>query len=243
MPRLLAIILMILLSALSGFVIYKTLECQYKLTQQNYKKLSNHQDSISKHNSFLYHLTHELGISSIVGTITILMNVFTQNMFTSISGCERQSTKTDKAIASTRKVSFFNILNYVVFPRLISMFIYKNKNSSQSSGLIYNQSTMIVLDIILINIIHLINPSYQANRLYRAIFRNMKYVTQKYAHDLYTEPRFKIGVSYGIVINWIVKAMTNAGIIPLITPVVAIGVFIFYWINKYNLLRRNRISD
>lgn len=161
----------------------------------------------------------------------------------SLAGCERSDSKTDKAKSGSNKITFFNILNYVVFPRVISIFIYKNKNSSHSSGLIYNQSVMIVLDIVLINFIHLINPTYQANRIYRAIFKNKKYVTQKYAHDVYSDPEFRIGVAYGIVANWIVMAMTNAGIIPLITPVVAVGVFIFYWITKYNLLRRNRINN
>jgi len=38
-----------------------------------------------------------------------------------------------------------------------------------SSGLVENQSVLIILDLVIINLIHLINPSYQAKRFYRLI--------------------------------------------------------------------------
>jgi len=49
-----------------------------------------------------------------------------------------------------------------------------------------------IIDLVVINIVHLINPSYQMKRLYRLIVKNKKYVSQEDAQLLYNDTEFDI---------------------------------------------------
>ena len=113
---------------------------------------------------------------------------------------------------------------------------------SHPFGVIEEESMMFIFSAVLIPLIWIINP-YQLHHLYkRNKYRDSTKVTQKEANKLMADEEYSIGKRYAEIIEmmWFMYLYTD--LIPAGMFVIIFGLVAYYWVDKYNLLKRSSLT-
>lgn len=98
---------------------------------------------------------------------------------------------------------------------------------------------MFFSNVTFIPIFWFINPFYQFKRFKRYLKYGRKDMTQAEANLLMEDSPYDIGKRYAEIIEIVWFTLLYATLIPFGGFLTTLGLFIYYWIDKYNLLRRS----
>lgn len=95
----------------------------------------------------------------------------------------------------------------------------------------------------LVPFIWLINPWHLYQLIKRKLNEGSPYLTQEQANKLMEDPEYLMGKRYGEVMETVWFTYLYSCVIPFGSMLVLIGMCIFYWVDKYNLLRKSSILE
>jgi len=108
-------------------------------------------------------------------------------------------------------------------------------------GVVDEESIMFIFSAFIVPIIWLVNPWYLYNEIKRKMYFGHSHFNQKEANRLMEKPHFSIGKRYAELIETIWFTYLYSSIIPLGSILVLFYLSIFYWIDKYNLLKKSSV--
>ena len=97
---------------------------------------------------------------------------------------------------------------------------------------------MFFMNAFLVPFIWFVNPWYLIKVLKRKFYYGKKNLTQKMANELMEETKYSMGKKYAEIVESLWFTYLYASIIPLGSFLIFIGLSLFYWVDKYNLLRK-----
>ena len=100
---------------------------------------------------------------------------------------------------------------------------------------------MFFFNAFVVNIIWIINPQYYIHKIKRWYYFGVRNITQKEANNLMEDYPYDMGKRYAEVLETMWFVFLYASLIPIGTFLSFIGFCIYYWVDKYNLLRRSKI--
>ena len=109
---------------------------------------------------------------------------------------------------------------------------------SHEFGVIEEETIMFILCAVLIPLIWIINPFQQCHVLERNEHVGKPDVSQHEANHLMADYHYDMGKRYAEIIEMMWFTFLYADLIPICAFLIFLGLCIYYWIDKYNLLRR-----
>ena len=104
------------------------------------------------------------------------------------------------------------------------------------------ETIMFFLNSFFVPLFWLIHPFYLAKRLQQYFKFGKKYLPQSEANELMEYAEYDMGKRYAEVIEVMWFTFLYATLIPLGTLISCAGLMLYYWVDKYNLLRRSAIK-
>jgi len=101
---------------------------------------------------------------------------------------------------------------------------------------------MFIINAFLIPLIWLVNPWHIMTLIMRKIKMTKKYFTQREANQIMSDTPYMMGKRYAEIIESMWFTFLYATLIPLGSLVSLIGLSLYYWVDKYNLLRRSSLT-
>jgi hypothetical protein len=93
-------------------------------------------------------------------------------------------------------------------------------------------------------IIWLVNPWYIWRTYQRGKHeKKTDYLTQERANKLMEDPEYLMGKRYGEVLEMLWFTFLYSCVIPFGSILILIGISTYYWVDKYNLLRKSSITQ
>lgn len=114
---------------------------------------------------------------------------------------------------------------------------------SMKYGVLEEESIMFFFNAFLIPIIWLIHPWQLYKLIKRKIYFGRKDLTQREANDLMENSKYSVGKKYAEVTESVWFAYLYASMIPGGAVLIAVGICIFYWVDKRVLLRFSSINE
>jgi hypothetical protein len=91
--------------------------------------------------------------------------------------------------------------------------------------------------------IWLSNPWYICKTIKMYIFYKSMRLSQKEANELMELPEYNIGKRYAEIMEMVWFTYFYASLIPVGALLALIGIGLFYWVDKYNLLRKSSVKQ
>jgi hypothetical protein len=110
-------------------------------------------------------------------------------------------------------------------------------------GVIEEETIMFIMNSLFVPFIWMINPWHLALLFRRRLNKGRKDLTQKEANKLMENVQYNMGKRYAEVVEIMWFTFLYSSLIPLGTFLSTIGLCLYYWADKYNLLRRSSISS
>lgn len=88
-----------------------------------------------------------------------------------------------------------------------------------------------------------VNPWYLWKKVQIFAFRGSLLVTQNQANKIMEFPEYNIGKRYAEIIEMVWFTYFYASLIPIGALLALIGASLFYWVDKYNLLRKSSVKQ
>lgn len=95
----------------------------------------------------------------------------------------------------------------------------------------------------LVPLIWLINPWYILKIAKRWYYFGNRNITQKAANEIMEDVPYSMGKRYAEILESIWFTFLYSSLIPLGAFLIFIGLALFYWIDKYNLLKKSCIKE
>jgi hypothetical protein len=102
---------------------------------------------------------------------------------------------------------------------------------------------MFFFNAFLVPIIWMINPWYLFKLAKRACFQGHTEYTQREANALMENPKYSMGKKYAELIESVWFTYLYYSIIPGGSVLILLGLILFYWVDKFTLLRRSSINE
>lgn len=102
---------------------------------------------------------------------------------------------------------------------------------------------MYVVNSLFVPLFWAIHPVYLFKRIKLHFNKGKKHFTQAEANKMMELPEYDIGKRYGEVLEVMWFTYLYMTLIPLGGIISTIGLALYYWVDKYNLLRRSCISS
>ncbi len=102
---------------------------------------------------------------------------------------------------------------------------------------------MFFMNSLLVPIIWLINPFQIKVLIKRKLNFGAKHLTQREANLIMEDFNYDIGKRYAEVLESIWFTFLYVSLIPMGSFLTLIGIGLYYWVDKYNLLRRSSIHE
>jgi hypothetical protein len=102
---------------------------------------------------------------------------------------------------------------------------------------------MFFFNAFLVPIIWMINPWYLFKLAKRACFQGHTEYTQSEANALMENPKYSMGKKYAELIESVWFTYLYYSIIPGGSVLILLGLILFYWVDKFTLLRRSSINE
>lgn len=133
---------------------------------------------------------------------------------------------------------FFTTAMMTVFVDVLT----KNNIYSESFGVVEGETAMIFINSFFIPLIWLVNPWTIHLKIKRWYYRSKAGVTQNQANTMMQSMPYQLGKRFAEIIKlmWLVSLYQS--LIPMGTMIAIIGLTLYYWIDKYNLLRRSSVK-
>jgi hypothetical protein len=109
-------------------------------------------------------------------------------------------------------------------------------------GVIEEETIMFILCAFLVPLIWAIHPLQQCHARARHHHRGKNDVTQHEANHLMADYHYDMGKRYAELIEMMWFTFLYADLIPIGAFLILVGFGIYYWIDKYNLLRRSSLE-
>jgi len=100
---------------------------------------------------------------------------------------------------------------------------------------------MFFINSFFVPFIWLINPEQIYSLIMRYFYKGKRYFTQQEANKIMSDSNYKMGKRYAEIIKTMWFTFMYSSLIPFGAFISLIGLVIYYWVDKYNLLRRSSI--
>lgn len=87
------------------------------------------------------------------------------------------------------------------------------------------------------------HPQYYIKKIQRYFYLGSKKLTQKEANELMEEYPYDMGKRYAEILETMWFTFLYSSLIPIGPFITLIGLSLYYWIDKYNLLRRSKLNN
>lgn len=152
--------------------------------------------------------------------------------------------------SSTYKFQFYFCLKYclglffttALMTLIIEDFLFSNF-FKHNFGVIEEETIMFLFNSVFVPLFWLINPMYLLRRFQRWRHFKSKHLTQHEANLLMEDPAYDVGKRYGEVLEIMWFTFLYMTIIPVGAIFSCVGLIAYYWVDKYNLLRRSSIKN
>lgn len=114
---------------------------------------------------------------------------------------------------------------------------------SHSYGVIEEESIMFFINAFLIPLIWFINPWQIHSLVKRKLNHGKKALTQEEANHIMSDTHYTMGKRYAEIIETMWFTFLYATLIPIGAFLTIIGLSLYYWVDKYNLLRRSSLRN
>lgn len=154
---------------------------------------------------------------------------------------ERHSTTSKFQFSFELKLTFGFFFTTAVMTLSVEAIRFDNYYS-HLYGVIDEESVMFFINSFYIPIFWIINPL----RIFKIIKRKLKYgkrsLTQREANALMEEDHYDMGKRFAEIIETMWFTFMYSTLLPLGALIAIVGISIYYWVDKYNLLRRSTVS-
>ena len=110
-------------------------------------------------------------------------------------------------------------------------------------GVIEEESIMFFMTTFLVPLIWLINPFDIYIKLRRKYYMGSRTINQKKANHIMEDFHYDIGKRYAEILKVMWFTVLYVTIVPLGTFLSILGLGLYYWVDKYNLLNRSSVKD
>ena len=110
-------------------------------------------------------------------------------------------------------------------------------------GVIEEETLMFFLNSFFVPFYWLVNPLYLVKLFKRSRNYGKASLTQEEANHLMEGQDYLIGKRYAELLEMMWFTYLYASLIPLGSMLISVGIFLYYWVDRYNLLRRSVISS
>ncbi|KAJ4457327.1 hypothetical protein PAPYR_7251 [Paratrimastix pyriformis] len=194
------------------------------------------------------------GVSIAYSVIVFVLGVVIRMIFSALASFECAHTRTQASIDLIEKqwvTSFFNSAGILfVFSAIFP------PGSSAADSLVaitptgflrypwyLDTATSLAMVILLACVQELVMQVLLPADWLPAIILRMKAKTQLDLNMAYKPYEFPLPVLFGTILNLILVTMFISALVPVVLPVVFLFVVLYYWVLKYNLLRRCRVPS
>jgi len=172
--------------------------------------------------------------------LIITFNSFLTKTFYDISIKNKYSTHSERKFRFATTVSIAKIFSLGTLQVFMQWFLIGN--FYKKAGLIENQSYLILV-LIAVNISsEIIYYPYQMTIVNKLLHSGQTIYTYEELQNIHTYPEFNISYLYTNIVNVVFLAMIYATVIPIYPILILLYLFLLYWITKYNLIRRSKVS-
>lgn len=119
---------------------------------------------------------------------------------------------------------------------------YLNNYYSHPYGVIDEETVMFLLNSFFIPIFWFINPFRIVKQIKRKLYKGKRSLTQAEANALMEEEQYDMGKRFAEVVEMMWFTFLYSTLIPVGAPITCAGLCLYYWIDKYNLLRRSAVN-
>lgn len=102
---------------------------------------------------------------------------------------------------------------------------------------------MYIVNSLFVPLFWIVNPSYIYRKICQKINYGKHYYTQEEANKLMEAPHYDIGKRYAEVLEIMWFTFLYMSLIPIGGIISCFGLILYYWIDKYNLLRRSTLES
>ncbi len=110
-------------------------------------------------------------------------------------------------------------------------------------GVIEEETVMFFMNALFVPLIWLINPWQIGVLIKRKWYYGRKDLTQKEANKIMENMQYNMGKRYAEIIEIMWFTFLYASLIPFGACLSVIGLSLYYWVDKYNLLRRSSVNS
>lgn len=110
-------------------------------------------------------------------------------------------------------------------------------------GVIEEESIMFFVNALFIPVFMLINPFQLKNKIMRYFRKGKKYFTQGEANKIVSDNPYSMGKQYAEIVETLWFTFLYATMVPMGAFITIIGLSLYYWVDKYNLLRRSSLLN
>ncbi len=100
---------------------------------------------------------------------------------------------------------------------------------------------MFFFNAFIVNLLWILHPQYYLRKLERWWKFGKKNITQKEANLLMEDYPYDMGKRYAEILETMWFTFMYVSLIPFGAFLSLVGLMIYYWVDKYNLLRRSKV--
>lgn len=113
---------------------------------------------------------------------------------------------------------------------------------SHPYGVVEEETIMFFMNSFFVPFFWLLNPT----RIFKQAKRALKYgkasLTQREANELMEEEKYDVGKRFAEILEMMWFTYLYSTLIPIGAVITAFGLIFYYWVDKYNLLRRSSVT-
>ncbi|EAR91024.2 transmembrane protein, putative (macronuclear) [Tetrahymena thermophila SB210] len=206
---------------------------------------SDNEDSNNSDLSFTNQILQQFSFNNLItsAAIIVINNFVITLSFTYFVHIECYNTRTVYNVSLAKRLTIALFVNSALVITFISFFV--TKNVYQKGGLVYTTFYYFVIDIFLSFISSLIDEDYYVYLIKKWWYSRQgkkSRITQKEAHEIYQLPNHQIELCYAELMNNMCICVFFAPAIPIGLVFQLIGIFFYYWLTKYFLIRYKRMD-
>ncbi|CAD8055090.1 unnamed protein product [Paramecium sonneborni] len=231
--RIFGAVINIIVNFILSVVVYLSILKQVKVLGELSK---NYNDNDTFNGHYIKVHLYSLGYSM----ITVFINSFLlQELTRAIVSFQAYPTFSQVSLAIASKLSFMMFLNSVFMQCLIAL---ESGNVYYAGGLAYNMTYFFISNAFIPPIIQMLDISSLVKSIKQYYYKKYGILTQQELNELLEFPEHKIEESYAEVLKTMNVTFFVGPLVPLGYIFSIIGLILFYWAEKYQLLRKKTVK-
>jgi hypothetical protein len=155
---------------------------------------------------------------------------------------EKHGTADNEQLSFAFKYALGMFFTTALMTLFVEAFTYGNFYTHHY-GVIEEESIMFFMNALLVPVIWAINPFQIYVLIKRKLNFGSKVLTQREANHLMEDFNYDVGKRYAEVLESMWFTFLYVPLIPMGAFLTAIGTGLYYWVDKYNLLRRSSVKE